>query len=338
MTSNFAPVRVDVVIPTFNRRDLVVGAVRSVLGQTHSDLRCIVVDDGSTDGTCRALSDLGDQRLVVRSTGGNLGASNARNLGISCAKGAPWVAFLDSDDLWAPDKHERELAALAAVPGARWAATACANVSGELEVRAAVRLFGNSSPSEQMTGAQPGELLDLLRDENWIPAGCSTVMVSSDLLSEVGGFAEELATNEDWDLWIRLAKRSCLAYVDAPLVACRIWEGQTSNNWKAFVKSAADVRSRHFPGTNPEPREYLARWHQECARRSVASGHRLSAAIAYLSAAWSGRAPGQLLYAAAAATSPGLAERRLRRIESGRTIPPGWSAEVEAWLGPLRPS
>ncbi len=102
VTESRQPSTVAVVIPTYNRRDLVVQAVQSVLGQSHRDLSCLVIDNGSTDGTAEALAAIKDPRLKVLSEGSPLGGPAARNVGIAAAKGAPWVAFLDSDDVWAP--------------------------------------------------------------------------------------------------------------------------------------------------------------------------------------------------------------------------------------------
>ena len=101
VTESRQPSTVAVVIPTYNRRDLVVQAVQSVLGQSHRDLSCLVIDNGSTDGTAEALAAIKDPRLKVLSEGSPLGGPAARNVGIAAAKGAPWVAFLDSDDVWA---------------------------------------------------------------------------------------------------------------------------------------------------------------------------------------------------------------------------------------------
>ena len=110
MTTAAAP-RVSVVIPTFDRAELVSAAAESVLAQTFADLEAIVVDDGSTDRTVARLAAIGDPRLTVIAAahGGCVGA--VRNRGVGAARGE-WLAFLDSDDLWVPDKLEAQLAAL----------------------------------------------------------------------------------------------------------------------------------------------------------------------------------------------------------------------------------
>ena len=99
---------VSVVIPTYQRPDLVLRAVRSVLDQTMADFELIVVADGRDTETCEALATLGDARVSVHVPERHLGNADARNAGVARAR-APWVAFLDDDDLWLPLKLERQL-------------------------------------------------------------------------------------------------------------------------------------------------------------------------------------------------------------------------------------
>jgi glycosyltransferase involved in cell wall biosynthesis len=327
---------VAVIIPTLNRRDLVVQAVMSVMEQNYADVRCIVVDNGSTDGTGEAVKALENPRVSLLAFGARTGAAAARNAGIDAAAGASWVAFLDSDDLWAPAKLESQLAAISRDGQARWSATACVHVGADLKVRNANRLRPGPllAPEGSVIGSQ--ELLGLLKESNRVPGGGSSVLVSRELALEVGGFSIDVAASEDWELWLRLAKRSPIAYVDRPLVAWRIWEGQTSGDEKAQLSGATLLRRRHFPDSAPLPPKYLARWQREAARRHVAAGNRVPAARNYVRAAWAGRDPGQLAYATAALVSPSLTEKRLRRIERSRGLPEGWEAEVEQWLARWR--
>jgi glycosyltransferase involved in cell wall biosynthesis len=338
-TEGRQPSTVAVVIPTYNRRDLVIQAVRSVLGQSHRDLSCLVVDNGSTDGTAAALATIEDPRLKVLSYGSPFGSgAAARNMGIAAVEDAPWVAFLDSDDVWAPTKLERQMASLALTPDAAWSATGCVDVGEDMAVRYGLRMSGGSSRAQDVILFSAAELRAQLIVDCTVPAGNTTVVASRALLEQAGGFDAQLATCDDWDLWLRLASLSVLAYVDVPLAAYRIWGGRSSTNERAFVRDAATVRARHFPESGPLPRQYVARWEREAARRNVAAGRRLKAASSYGRAAWVGRAPGQLAYAVAAATMPQVTERRLRRLERDQRLPEGWEAEVEPWLARYRPS
>src|SRR5579863_5806919 len=109
---NIMTPEVSVIIPTYNRRAMVREAVSSVLAQRDANFELIVVDDGSSDGTSEMLADLKDVK-VARTE--HRGPAAARNRGVEVAR-APLIAFLDSDDLWAPDKLRRQLAFMREFP------------------------------------------------------------------------------------------------------------------------------------------------------------------------------------------------------------------------------
>src|SRR5579863_5890497 len=107
--------RVTAVIPTRNRPDLVCRAVRSVFSQTVTDLECIVVIDGPDSATMEALARIEDERLKVLALEENVGGNEARNLGAREARGE-WVALLDDDDEWLPQRLEKQLAIATPTP------------------------------------------------------------------------------------------------------------------------------------------------------------------------------------------------------------------------------
>lgn len=129
---------VSVVIPTFNRARYVCEAVESVLAQTHPAIQLIVVDDGSTDDTARALLEFAGRIAYLKQENRGIGA--ARNAGIAVARG-DFFAFLDDDDLWMPDKLERQLAVFQNTPDTD-AVYGCAEqfLSPELDEAARARL------------------------------------------------------------------------------------------------------------------------------------------------------------------------------------------------------
>jgi GT2 family glycosyltransferase len=326
---------VTAIIPTYNRRELVVQSARSVLAQTCSTVECLVVDNGSSDGTPEALRALGDERLVVVERDMPLGAAKARNVGIEAAR-TPWVAFLDNDDLWAPTKLERQLQAMVDYPSARWCATACAYVGADLTVRPGGRLSeGPLGPSDgQLLSSQ--DLLTLLSHDNVIPGGGSSVLVARELVLAVGGFHYDVPGCEDWDLWVRLARTSPMAYLDRPLAAWRIWEGQGSTDARMMLRSANRVRTKYFSEIGPVDPQYAQVWLGKAARRSLSGKHRVQASEQFLRLAWIGRAPGQLVYAVAAFVAPSLVERRLERINPVEPLPdPEWRDLADAWLKAL---
>src|SRR5438128_1621108 len=114
--------KVSVVLPTYNRRPLLREAVDSVVGQSFSDWELILVDDGSTDDTRAYFKELTDPRVSRVFLPHSANRSAVRNAGIARARGE-WIAFLDSDDLWAPEKLTRQVEALAADSSKRWSCT-----------------------------------------------------------------------------------------------------------------------------------------------------------------------------------------------------------------------
>jgi glycosyltransferase involved in cell wall biosynthesis len=190
---------VTVVIPTKDRFEILLRTVACVLRQSHNDVRLVVVDDGSRDETSRRLSGLDDRIAIVRQETSQ-GVSQARNRGLEAVV-TPWVAFLDDDDLWAPGKLARQLDALRAQPGHRWACSATVTFS---EGGAISHV---SSPPRAADVAVP-----ILRG-NVVPGGGSGCLVATDLVRAVGGFDPRLSNLADWDCWLRLAQQSPVAVV-----------------------------------------------------------------------------------------------------------------------------
>ena len=177
-------------------------SIDSVLGQTHAPDEVIVVDDGSTDGTVDFLSRAYPDVRVLEQR--NAGVSAARNKGITNAHGQ-WIALLDSDDVWLPQKLERQLEALSQHPGFRL--VHC----DEIWFRNGVRVNPMNKHKKQ------GGFIF-----NHCLALCcispSAVLIESTLFSEVGRFDAGLPACEDYDLWLRICAREPVLYVDEPLL------------------------------------------------------------------------------------------------------------------------
>lgn len=196
------PQGVSVIIPTWNRSSLLPRALDSVLGQSVPADEVIVVDDGSTDGTASMVAARYPQVRLLRTPHG--GVSAARNHGIRAVGGA-WLAFLDSDDAWQPDKLASQLAALAAQPEER--VCHC----DEIWIRNGRRV--NPRRRHQKRGG-------------WIFQHClplcaispSAVMLHREVFDTVGLFDEALPACEDYDLWLRVTSRFPTLYIDRPLV------------------------------------------------------------------------------------------------------------------------
>ena len=197
---------VTVVIPTRNRRQLVLRALDSVFRQRGVVVEVVVVDDGGTDGTADAVRGLGATNVRVIRHDASRGVSAARNTGLRAAS-APWVAFMDDDDIWLPDKAQAQLASLAQDTEARWSCVGAVHVNADLGVISYSRPPGD------------GDLLDGLLRRNVVPGGGSGVVVSTELARQVGGFDERISILADWDFYLRVSVHSPISAVDSPLLA-----------------------------------------------------------------------------------------------------------------------
>jgi glycosyltransferase involved in cell wall biosynthesis len=192
---------VSVIIPTCNRAATILRAVDSVLVQTRPADEIIVVDDGSTDGSAALLAQRGGIRILRQS---NRGVSAARNAGIHAAAG-DWLAFLDSDDEWLPNKLELQFDLLAAHPGHH------VIHADEIWIRHGRRV--NPGQRHRKYGG-------------WIFRQClplccispSAVMIHRSVLEAAGGFDETMPVCEDYDLWLRICSRFPVLFVEQPLI------------------------------------------------------------------------------------------------------------------------
>lgn len=200
--------RVSVVIPVLNRRDVVLSAIDSVLGQTFRDVEVIVVDDGSTDGTADAV---GSQRPGVRvlRLPENRGPAAARNAGTAVARG-DLVMLLDSDDELLPDALARHVAALDADPGAVLSCSRLGYKGAKV----------TNLPDQPPQGDLGALLLQLL--DGRFPALLSSCVIRRAALDELGGSDATLATTEDIDLFLRLAPLGRFAFLPQRLTARRL--------------------------------------------------------------------------------------------------------------------
>lgn len=202
---------VSVVIPCFNHGDVLADAIDSALGQLHSPIEVIVVDDGSTDETPRVASAYHDRvRFVSKPNGG---PSSARNVGLSFATGQ-FVLFLDADDKLEPDFVTATIDALRRHPNAAFAYTQ-------------LRLFGRE---EGITEAPPYSV-EALKENNFI----SVTALFRASVFDVARYDESLrGTWEDWDLYLTLAEHDLGGVlVDRPLVLYRRHDASLSRNDQA---------------------------------------------------------------------------------------------------------
>ncbi|MCG6968410.1 MAG: glycosyltransferase family 2 protein [Gammaproteobacteria bacterium] len=195
-------VPVSVVIPTCNRQTLLDRALRSVVAQTVRPQEVIVVDDGSTDDTHAMLK--ANYPHVKYCFQDNLGVSKARNTGISVAN-SPWIAFLDSDDEWLPDKLQKQFETLQNNAGVLLCHTE------EIWIRHGKRV--NPMNKHQKYG---GYIYDKCLPLCAISP--SSVIIHQRLFEQVGLFDESLPACEDYDLWLRICNQYEVLFIDSPLI------------------------------------------------------------------------------------------------------------------------
>jgi len=194
--------RISVVIPSYNRRHTLERALLSVFQQTSSVDEVILVDDGSTDGSSEMVRQLFTQVNVI--TQPNLGVSAARNRGIAAAR-FEWIALLDSDDSWLPQKIDQIRKAQKLQPGF------VLYHSDEIWMRRGVRV--NPMKKHRKSGG-------------WIFEQClplcaispSATVISKSTVESLGMFDEQLPACEDYDLWLRLCHRFPVHYINQPLI------------------------------------------------------------------------------------------------------------------------
>ncbi len=197
---------ISAVIPAYNSAAYLAEAIASVRAQTRAVNEIIVVDDGSRDETSSVAERLGVRCLRQP----NAGPSAARNLGIREA-GGEWIAFLDADDQWTPDKLDRQCALLLHSPALVLIASDMAEVDarGNTILTSVQARHGLRTRFEQLAGLPIPHALRALLEKNFIPTG--TVLVRRDVLLALGGFNATIRHGEDLELWCRIAARHAIA-------------------------------------------------------------------------------------------------------------------------------
>ncbi|MBI3564330.1 MAG: glycosyltransferase family 2 protein [Elusimicrobia bacterium] len=229
-----------VVMPTYRRAASTAAAVRSVLAQTDARWECLVVDDGSGDGTKEALAGFADPRLRFFWNERNRGQHACRNQAIREARGE-WIAFLDSDDLFLPERLERLAAAIAARPSVGFWFT---NAWVHRWDRIVGLLFDRSR--EIPEGKVPGWYAV---GDRWLPYVTTMVCVRKDAFSKIGFFREDLRILEDTELYARMFSGGLqVGVLREPLAVRFIHEGQiTRDHQRDFLESMEALKSSGAP-------------------------------------------------------------------------------------------
>ena len=195
--------RVSVILPSYNRSQSVGLAVESVLKQSFRDFELCVVDDGSEDDTVEILDSIPGSFSILRLQE-NAGVSHARNCGIRSTD-SEWIAFLDSDDVWHPQKLEKQIASASVRP------EHLLHFTDEIWIRNGKRINPKLRHRKREGWIfQPSLELCLMAP--------STVMLKRELLEQCGLFDEELPVCEDYDLWLRITAHHQVSFLNEALM------------------------------------------------------------------------------------------------------------------------
>ena len=232
-------VKVSVVIPVFNREESIELSISSVEKQTYFEsvsYEIIVVDDGSTDNTIQKVNSRQkrNSNLKLISTDGRKGASYARNLGANEAKGE-WLFFQDSDDVWLPNKVERQLEI---VLKESMSACFCSFIRIDKNV---VNLYPDFLPKKKYLYSEK----DFKYFVNKNPVSTQCLALKNKLFHSLGGFDESLPRFQDWEFVLRLIQNHDIHFLDEPLVNVFVSEDSITKNYLDGVKARECILLKH---------------------------------------------------------------------------------------------
>lgn len=260
---------VSVVIPNYNHAKYISDAIASVLNQTFRDFEIIVVDDGSTDDSREVVAQFGGrvQYLYQR----NAGLSAARNVGIQAARGE-YIGVLDADDMYEPVFLESLIGELDSHPDAD--GIYCGYQFVDEKNSLLPQIENRSIPSEKLYTA--------LLDGNFLVP--EAVLVRRNCYDRSGLYDGSLRASEDWDMWLRLAKRYKIIHTTRILTRHRVLAGSMSSDPQRMLTNRLSVLEKHV-GLEPEDRH-----HPDAAKRRAYGRAYLSSCVEYLQNRDDGRA------------------------------------------------
>ncbi len=220
---------VSVIIPCFNSAAYISDSLNSVLGQTYDNLEVIVIDDSSSDDSVKIIKAVAeeDKRVKVYQITHSGRPSVPRNYGIAKSSGE-LIAFIDSDDLWKPDKLERQVPFFLKMEGIVFVYSMSVTFGK-------VNIFSENYEVLPLHFRAAQSRSDLLKIGNTIPL--SSVIVNAQSIKEAGGFDEDPELKvEDYDLWLRLSETGSFLFIPRQLVYYRIHDKQFSADWETKAK------------------------------------------------------------------------------------------------------
>lgn len=242
------PPKVSVIIPTYNRAHLIGKAIKSVLNQTYKDFEVTVVDDGSTDNTEEIVKSFTDFKIHYICHKHNRGASAARNTGIKASRGE-YIAFLDSDDEWLPEKLDKQMKTFN-------------SESSEVGVVYTGDYYVDEKDKKVKKVHIPrkeGYIYEELLAGNYVGTP-SALLVKKECFTKAGLFDEDLPTSEDYDMWFRIAKYYKFRYVKDLLVVCLIHNNQMTANSEIMIEGVKRIQTKYSKKFRKRPYSYSTRY------------------------------------------------------------------------------
>ena len=208
---------ISIIIPSYNRANLLIRSINSALNQTYKNFELIVVDDGSTDNTKKLLEPYINAKKIKYFYQKNRGPSSAKNMGMKSAKG-DYLAFLDSDDEWLPKKLEKQLELFERSTNPNLGFVGCNSL-----------IINEKNNKKQIykTPRKKNAFYALLVN-NFIWS-CSSIMIKGSIIDQIGFFDENLSIGEDWDMWIRITQKYDFDFVDEPLFKYYVHNANITN-------------------------------------------------------------------------------------------------------------
>ncbi len=218
-------IKVSVVIPVYNAEKYIVRAVESVLAQSYKKTEIIIIDDGSSDNSKKALTPYINSKTLSYFYQENKGAAAARNQGIRKAKGV-YVALLDQDDEWASSKLDKQIKLLE--ENLEVGLVTCGSV--------VIEPCGKKQIRFPLVFPERNKMIKALTLKN-VVGGCSVVVVKKECFDKVGYFDETLKVCDDWDLWFRIAENFLIATVNEPLIKYYVLPDSLSSSGDENLKN-----------------------------------------------------------------------------------------------------
>jgi len=284
-------VKVSVIIPTYNRAYILPEAVESVLRQTYSNFELIIVDDGSTDETAHVVSKFSDFRIRFVQRAKNGGVAAAKNTGLEVA-GGEFIATLDSDDLWRPEKLELQARFLDEHPHVGGVFSDLEWIRGTQHVGSMLsaypvftRLLRDSLRQGVSVFSQHALYVCLLEE---MPVKLQASTLRRDCVKKIGVFEESWRSGEDWEFVLRFARQNALGYLDRALAVQRTMADSTLGRhqkldavflMERFIQEKQQLRGD--PEALAAVRRGIAHHAKELGSQCLDEGDRVSAVKAY---------------------------------------------------------